>query len=71
MVNRECAHHDWCNLGKISKYSEINPSQPNLNILHLAFVLFVLPRVLALIWLTGLRTFLKEMSGTPTIKAVV
>ena len=65
MVDRECARHDWCTLGKISKCSEINPSMPDLISLHFVLVLFVLPGVLAL------RAFTSKVIRIPTIKATI
>ena len=65
MVDRECARHNWCTLGKISKCSEINPSMPNLNSLPFVLVLLVLPEILAL------RAFTSKVIRIPTIEAMI
>ena len=56
-------------LGKLWKSGEIDMPLLDLNSLPLAFVLIVLVRSLAMIWLSGLRTVPSKVSRTLTNKA--
>ena len=70
-MDRECTHHNWCTLRKISKHSEINPSLSDLDNLLLALVSIVLVRTLALIRLLDLGAFSGKVGRTHTIEAMI
>ena len=69
-MNRECAHHYWCTLGKLCKSGEINLPLLDLNSLPLVFVLIVLVRALTTTWLSSLRAVPSKVSRTLTNKAI-